>query len=124
MIFHGETNDPDLLRECYSRALAYVSPGHVGLGVLHSFAYGVPVVTSARANHGPEAANLRPGENCLLFDKSTDLATRLIQLINDRAFAARLGANAYRLYSVERSMNTMVRAFKSAIEATEWPESL
>jgi glycosyltransferase involved in cell wall biosynthesis len=123
VIFHGETNDPDVLRECYSRALAYVSPGDVGLGVLHSFAYGVPVVTKAWANHGPEAANLRHAENCLLFDKSTDLAACLIQLINDRVFAARLGANAYQLYSEERSMDTMVRAFKSAIEATEWPES-
>lgn len=117
VIFRGEIIDAVALKECYSRALAYVSPGDVGLGVLHSFAYGVPLITAAHAHHGPEAENLKDGVNCTLFEHDHDLASSMLALVNDRMFAARLGANAYRLYSEERSMDLMVRAFVSAIEA-------
>lgn len=117
VIFRGEITDAVALKECYSRALAYVSPGDVGLGVLHSFAYGVPLITAAHAHHGPEAENLKDGVNCILFEHDHDLASSMLALVNDRMLAARLGANAYRLYSEERSMDLMVRAFVSAIEA-------
>ena len=40
-----DEGDLDLIVE---NAIAYVSRGPVGLGVLHSFAYGVPVVTLSR----------------------------------------------------------------------------
>ena len=117
VIFRGEITDAVALKECYSRALAYVSPGDVGLGVLHSFAYGVPLITATAAHHGPEAENLKDSVNCILFEGDKNLASSMLSLINHRALAARLGANAYRLYSEKRSMDVMVRAFVAAIEA-------
>lgn len=48
------TYDDDQLLQHFSGAIAYFSPGHVGLGVVHAFSYGVPVVTLERESHAPE----------------------------------------------------------------------
>ena len=46
--------DDFVLKSHFSNAIAYVSPGHVGLGVVHAFAYGVPVITISSFKHAPE----------------------------------------------------------------------
>lgn len=51
--YPGTFNDVEL-KSHFSGALAYISPGHVGLGVVHAFAYGVPVITILNRAHAPE----------------------------------------------------------------------
>lgn len=115
--FHGANgSDADLL-PIFDRSLAYVSPGPVGLGVLHSFAYGVPVVTRRGVRHGPEFTNLVHGLNSVVYDRPDELGGVLADLVNDEPLARRLGRAAFRHYDEERRMDRMVDGFRQAILA-------
>lgn len=117
VVFHGEVLDSNALRPLFERALAYVSPGPVGLGVLHSFAYGVPVVTHLTERHGPEFANLAHGRNALIYRCYEELKEIMLQLCSDRAISARLGRQAYELYASQRTLGQMVESLRMAIDA-------
>lgn len=116
VVFHGELLSDDALKPLFQRAFAYVSPGAVGLGVLHSFAYGVPVVTARDDYHGPEFLNLRHGHNACLFDEISELEGLLVKLVNEPQFARFLGRNAFAHYQTERSLERMIGGFRLAIE--------
>ena len=108
-------NEVDL-RELFRRSLAYVSPGSVGLGVLHAFGYGVPVVTALTAGHGPEREWVRDGETGLLTDGSIDgLADEMLKLSANRELAAQLGRNAYMSYCNDVAPDKMVQGFHEAV---------
>ena len=114
--FHGAIRDDELLAQRFARALVYISPGDVGLSVLHSFAYGVPVITYREGHHGPEFHNMVDSENSIIVEPDEDFAERLGEIIQDRDAARRLGSNAYRHYSVERTIDVMIDGFRRAIE--------
>lgn len=119
--FHGRIVDNAVLASFFSRAIAYVSPGPVGLGVLHSFAFGVPVLTLASGHHGPEFHNLVHGTNALIAEDEHGFETGLKRLCTEPGLAGRLGANAYRRYVGERTLARMVAGFRRAIEGVEPP---
>ena len=122
--FHGRLYQNDLLKTIFSKAFAYICPGDVGLSVLHSFAYGVPVITrkpvipskNSKERHGPEFFNLTNGINSIIFANQEELEMAMRKICNDRQFAAHLGHNAYKLYSKERTLEMMLNGFKKAIE--------
>lgn len=66
--FFPGTFDEGLLKWHFSNAIAYVSPGHVGLGVVHAFAYGVPVITISSFVHGPEFSYCSEANSYLCCD--------------------------------------------------------
>lgn len=107
--FHGKCIDEGRLRHFFQRALAYISPGHVGLGVLHAFAYGCPVITDARAYHAPEFVNVKDGENSILFgERGTTLTSAMRRLAESPSLSVAMGDNAYNLYRSERTIEIMV----------------
>ena len=107
--FHGECTDEQVLKHHFQRSLAYVSPGHVGLGVLHAFAYGCPVVTSATAYHAPEFVNCIDEVNSLLFndEKNIGLELTLRRLLEEKGLSERLGKEAYQIYRQKRTIDIM-----------------
>lgn len=106
--FHGECTDEVKLKKLFQKALAYVSPGHVGLGVLHAFSYGCPVVTNSTEYHAPEYVNLSDGHNSLLYDNlNSSLDTTLKMLVETKGLSQRLGSEAYKLYSTKRTISVM-----------------
>lgn len=113
--FHGSVHDDELLSELFARAYACVVPGYVGLVVLHSFAYGVPVVTRRDEQHAPEFSNLAHGRNALICDRR-DFADALVDVCTDPKRAAALGRNAYQLYANKRTLDMMLYGFRKAIE--------
>lgn len=113
--FHGTVHDDELLSELFGRAYACVVPGYVGLVVLHSFAYGVPVITRRREPHAPEFSNLAHGSNSLVCDRG-DFADALVDVCTDPERAAVLGRNAYRFYANKRTLDMMLYGFRRAIE--------
>jgi glycosyltransferase involved in cell wall biosynthesis len=116
--FLGEIRDDNFLKPVFHRALAYVSPGHVGLGVLHSFAFGVPVVTRQKANHAPEFHNLVDQHNALLYNGSIqELSNVLLRLDTEPGLSKQLGHNGYSCYINERSMDQMVGGFLQAVKS-------
>ncbi len=114
--FHGRIDDPDLLAGLFSRAHAYVSPGPVGLGVLHSLAYGVPVITLRDVRHGPEFHNLDHGKNAMICDDLFEIERAMEKVCTDTAFSAKLGQNAYRHYAQERTLSRMLEGFYKVID--------
>jgi glycosyltransferase involved in cell wall biosynthesis len=114
--FHGAVRDHAVLVTLFSRAFAYISPGPVGLGVLHSFAYGVPVITLREGRHGPEYVNLVHNHNAFILDHENDLATAIALICNDLNFSRLLGHNAYIHYTQRRTLEHMVAGFIKAIE--------
>ncbi len=116
VVFHGSIIDDDKLKVLFDRAIAYVSPGPVGLGVLHSLAYGVPVVTNKEERHGPEFDNLADNENALFYSTNDEFKEILVKLCNNPTMTARLGKNAYELYKRERTIDVMVNGFRHAID--------
>jgi glycosyltransferase involved in cell wall biosynthesis len=115
VIFHGASSDEQQLRPLFLKAIAYVSPGPVGLGVLHAFAYGVPVVTRRNVRHGPEFTNLENGINALIYDDPRELAGTLRHLAQDPQLARTLGCEAFRHYDENRRVEQMAEAFRAAI---------
>lgn len=116
VIFHGPVFDSIKLAGLFSRAYAYVSPGPVGLGVLHSFAYGVPVVTLRKARHGPEFQNLIHFKNSVILENESDLASALEWICDNFGTIRTLGHNAYIHYIQNRTINHMLAGFRKAIE--------
>tara|TARA_Y100001968_G_scaffold269511_1_gene260343 strand:- start:64 stop:1095 length:1032 start_codon:yes stop_codon:yes gene_type:complete len=114
--FHGAIHDHEQLAQLFQRAFAYVSPGPVGLGVLHSFAFGVPVVTLREGYHGPELHNIEHEVNGLLVDGEQGLEDALLKLCSDPSWARQLGAAAYQHYAGKRSLEHMLAGFRRAIE--------
>ena len=115
--FHGAIAADDRLLPIFARSLAYVSPGPVGLGVLHSFAYGVPVITRRGVRHGPEFTNLLDGRNSIIYEEVGELGGVLARLARDESLARKLGREAFLLYDQERRMDRMVDGFRRAIRS-------
>lgn len=114
--FHGRIDEPERLAKIFSRAYAYVSPGPVGLGVLHSLAYGVPVITLRDVRHGPEYHNLAHDENALICEDESVIEDAMLNICTNKALAKRLGNNAYQYYVRERPLSRMLEGFRKAIE--------
>lgn len=116
VVFHGEITDEGELQALYDDAIAYVSPGDVGLGVLHSFAYGVPIVTVSSARHGPEIENVQHDVNGILYEGGpSELAAVLKRLTTNPEYGRRLGRNAFLHYSSKRQPQQMIEGFVEAI---------
>jgi glycosyltransferase involved in cell wall biosynthesis len=116
VIFHGSVEDNEILASLFRRAVAYVSPGPVGLGVLHSFAFGVPVITLQSGRHGPEFWNLDHGVNAIVASDEASLFEAIRYVFFNSSVARTLGQNAYLHYSGKRTLHHLVDGFKAAIE--------
>jgi len=132
--FHGHIDDSEILSNLFSKSIALVSPGHVGLSVLQSFGHGVPVVTGKAVQYrretqhlhniltghkvimGPEYYNLRHGHNSVLVETLQELEATLKRLCNEPYYAAELGHEAYQHYVLRRRLSHMLDGFREAIE--------
>lgn len=97
----------------------FVYPGAIGLSLLHSFAYGLPVVTNDDIEHHmPEIAALRDGYNGLLFcdNDIEDMAAKIRLVAEDAAYRERLSRGALET-SQRYTMDAMVERFVAAIHA-------
>lgn len=115
VFFYGAISDHDILKLFFKKAIAYVSPDAIGLGAQHSFAYGVPVLTTSSGFKGAEYDNLEHNINALLFKRFEDLDLILIQLINSPELVRRLGNNSYQKYIKSLRIEFMIKGFQDAI---------
>ena len=110
------TTDHKVLANHFKNAYCYASPGPVGLGVLHSFAYGVPVITFKNRKHGPEIYNIRHDYNGLLISGGyDDFGRSIIKLIKNGTYKS-MGDNAFMYYKKNRQISNMVEGFDNAIK--------
>ena len=92
-----------------------LNPGIVGLGILDSFVFGVPMITTACGIHSPEIAYLRPGENGLMTrDDVQDYARAVLSLLEDPAAMHRIGKSCL-ASAAEYSLDGMACRFVDGI---------
>ena len=104
------------LKSFFDNALVYVSPGPVGLGVLHSFSYGTPVITINSGKHGPELSNIINGVNGYICDDYEDFSNKLNYILNNKKKLKTMSSNAYDHYINKRNNGIMVSAFIDALK--------
>lgn len=107
----GTSNNEELITY-FKEAYAYISPGAIGLGILHSFAFGVPVITLPDTLHGPEIAHL-VHDNTGYYVNSDEQLSKYLELVTSTYL--RLGKNAYKYYKEKASIDMMVSGFVNAI---------
>lgn len=117
VIFIDGTHDEDTLSELYSSAIAYVSPGHVGLGVLHSFAFGVPVITCLERRHSVEIGNCKPENSFIVPFNKDSIAESMITLYQNRKLQQQMSLAAYNYYNEHCTIEIMVDGLENAINS-------
>jgi glycosyltransferase involved in cell wall biosynthesis len=101
-------------------AQCFVYPGSVGLSLLNSLAFGLPVITHDDLNtQMPEIAALVDGENGALFkaNDADDLARKILEVVSDPVARERMSLNAIETTADRFNMKHMVDQFIAAIEA-------
>jgi glycosyltransferase involved in cell wall biosynthesis len=107
-------------RAVYFRmAEVVLNPGLVGLGILDSFAAGLPLITTVEARHSPEIAYLVDGENGLILSAdSRAFGAAVGQLLADpeRLGKMRRGARiAGERYTLENMVENMKRGILQSL---------
>ena len=117
--FTGAIHNQNELGEFFSKAYAYVSPGHVGLGVLHSLACGVPVVTCTGRLHSVEITNCKPDNSLVVPYTVDDVAGAMALLYRDKVLQQRLSDAAYKYYQENCTIDKMVDGIDDALKYVE-----
>ena len=114
----GPKNDAEKL-PYWAISKVSLIPGAVGLGILDSFALGVPLIACRTFGHGPEIAYLKPGINGVMVEQgesSSDYAAAVVNLLRDdeqRAKMIHAGLQECETLNIE----TMAQNFAEGIEA-------
>ncbi len=116
VIFVGEEHNERKLGEYFNHSYAYVSPGHVGLGVLHALAFGVPVITCKDRKHSLEIVNCKPENSFLVDFNSESVAEAMYKLYSDQALWNRMSQSAYDYYQQNCTIDKMVDGVDDAIK--------
>jgi glycosyltransferase involved in cell wall biosynthesis len=116
----GARHDREKALYC-SLGVVNLNPGMVGLGIVDSFALGIPMITTEGSFHSPEIAYLEPGRNGVRTPHlAEEFAGAVARVLSDDAYRAELvagcRASAAR-YTIEAMATRFARGVRSAIEA-------
>jgi glycosyltransferase involved in cell wall biosynthesis len=101
--------------ELASLGRVFLMPGLVGLGVLDSFAYGTPMVTTDVPYHSPEIEYLRHGENGLIVaDELRAYAEAVTEVLTDEAWRLQLRRGAEAALAIF-TIEAMARRFADGV---------
>ena len=86
VMFTGHVSSVEQLRDIYARAIVSVSPGFVGLALIQSLGFGVPMILARDADHGPEIEAAIEGVNVVTFspESCAELAAAITSVVRDR----------------------------------------
>ncbi len=115
--FTGSVADEARLAPYFNTSLVSVSPGYVGLSIIHSMAYGLPMLVADNEPHSPEIVALSPGANGEFFASgdADALAASVVRACADQQALARMSTAARETVSRWFSLDRMVRAFEGAV---------
>jgi glycosyltransferase involved in cell wall biosynthesis len=115
--FCGSITDQREVVRYFCCADVCVSPGFVGLMIINSFAYRVPIILPDHDPHSPEIEAFQEGVNGLAFpsDDATALAERLIRISRDADLRQRLGAGAQQTIAERFNIHRMIQGFADAL---------
>ena len=117
--FKGAIHDQKQLGEIFAQAIAYVSPGHVGLGVLHSLACGVPVITCSGRLHSVEISNCKKDNSLVVPYTIADVAQAMYTLYTDKTLLNKMSQAAVEYYNSYCTIDKMVDGIDDALKYVE-----
>lgn len=101
-------------------AQAFVYPGSIGLSILHSMSYGLPVVVHGNMEHQmPEFEVMEAGVTGLTFRENDvdDFVAKITEVLDDELKRSEMSRRSRELAFEKYSMDNMVGNFCKAIEA-------
>ena len=110
----GHISDYKSLKNFYSKSLFSVSPGYVGLSIIQSFGFGVPMLISQNENHSPEIEAAIIGENSTFFktDDIDDLSLKILDFFQKKSFMIKQRSEicfqCSNSYSIENMANKFI----------------
>ena len=120
VIWVGATRDQMAVAPWFLSANVFVYFGAIGLSLIHSFLYGVPVIIHDNPlHHGPEFEVMVDGRTGYLFKEGNmdDFIVKTIKLIDDSAKRDEMGAYAKKMVYGNYSIEGMIDNYCAAIEA-------
>ncbi|MEY8215161.1 MAG: glycosyltransferase [Colwellia sp.] len=121
IVLHGHQSDYEYLKALYSRCIASVSPGYVGLSITQSFSFGKPMIISKDEPHSPELECFSDSENGTFFetDSIEMLAEELINYSNDRNSWSKQSAFISNEIKKNYTYEAMAKGFYSLIKEVQ-----
>lgn len=114
--FTGSVYGEENLAKIFNSAYAYVSPCQVGLGVLHSMAFGVPVITCKDVKQGLEFYNCKPDNSFVVDFNKEAIADAMSRIYNDAELHKSMSSKAYNYYKEYCTIDKMVDGVDNAIK--------
>ena len=117
VIFTGEITQEEELSNIFNASLLSISPGYVGLSILHSFSYGVPLVVAKDECHSPEICLFEDGVNGAYFESNDvySLSRIIVGLIANLPKCEKFGSAGMKTVNDKFSIQSMTDGFLSAI---------
>ena len=115
----GTRNQMDMA-PWFLKAKLFVYPGSIGLSILHSFSYALPVVTHGNAAHQmPEFEVMEDGKTgaCFAEGDLEDMIDKISSLLSDEPRRSKMGRYCQGLALGEYTMDNMIHNFCQAIES-------
>lgn len=105
--------DHKILSILYAQSLVSVSPGYVGLNIIQSFGYGVPMVISKDEPHSPEIEAANEFENVIYFDSNDEkaLAKSLLEVFENKNYWILQRESIYKACTLNYSIQRMCKPF-------------
>lgn len=115
----GATRDQMEMAPWFLSASAFVYPGSIGLSILHSFSYALPVVTHGNVGHQmPEFEVMEDGKTGLCFKENDvdDLKLKVAQILSDEDRRLKMSRYCRQVAHERYSMKAMIDNYCEAIE--------
>ncbi|MEA4851605.1 MAG: glycosyltransferase family 4 protein [Paludibacter sp.] len=108
--FLGEIYDEEILSQWLLISDIYIMPAYVGLGIIHAFCYGLPILTEEDDSHGPCIQYLKDGKNGYMVkrDNIVELSSKVKELLSDETKLDLFSEEAFNTVLNEGSVNSMI----------------
>ena len=119
VIWVGATRDQEVMAPWFLSATAFVYPGAIGLTILHSMSYGLPVVVHGNKEHQmPEFEVMEDGLTGILFEENSvdDLARKILWICENVESIKKMKDYCRNKAWNEYTMDQMVANYAGAIE--------
>lgn len=120
IMWFGPERDQMKLAPWFLSASMYVYPGAIGLGIIHSLAYGLPVVVHENADHQmPEFEVMENGKTGVTFKENdiSDMVDKMLNLLDDSEGRKKMSEYSTAKVFSQYSMDQMIRNYSAAIDA-------
>jgi len=117
IIYLGPIYNQDLLNEYFKLSDVFSIPGTNGLGIVHAFYWGLPVVTED-VRHSPEITYLKQGKNGFIVKENNihELKQKILLLLENGKIYKEFSNNARKTIAHEATIEKMFEGFINSIK--------